>query len=97
MTLPKAFREWYGLAGLRTDIWSQQDRPLHPSEFRLVGNYVSFMVENQHVVEWAIGVDDCGLDDPPVYVSSADTPNLWHRANNTVSEVALQLLVSCLK
>ena len=97
VTMPRAFCEWYGIAGLRTDIWSQQDRLLLPSEFKLVGNYMSFMVENQHVVEWAICIDDGGLDDPPVYVSSADTPNLWHRATNTVSEFALQLLVSCLK
>ncbi|MEM8535721.1 MAG: hypothetical protein AAGF95_33150 [Chloroflexota bacterium] len=97
VTLPRAFREWYSMAGQRTDIWSQQDRLLHPSEFKLVDNYMSFMVENQHVVEWAICVDDSGLDDPPVYVSSADTPNLWHRANNTVSEFALQMMVSCLK
>lgn len=97
VTMPRAFREWYGIAGMRTDIWSQQDRLLHPVHFNLVGNYMSFMVENQHVVEWAICVDDLVSDDPPVYVSSAETPNLWHRANDTVSEFALQMLVSCLK
>lgn len=97
VSFPVALREWYTLAGRRTDIWSRQDRFLSPDEFRINGDHVIFLIENQDVVEWGIRADDLGLDDPPVYSSSVDDPKVWLRENDSISEFALQMFAYCLK
>jgi len=97
VSLPTALREWYALAGARKDIWSRQDHFLHPNECRKNGDFHVFMVENQDVVEWGIHSPDMTAEDPPVYVSSVDDANVWQKENDTVSEFALQMFVSCLK
>ena len=96
-SLPAALREWYSLAGRRTDIWSRQDHVLSPVDFRINGDHLVFVVENQGVVEWGIRRDEMGGDDPPVYVSSVDDPNVWLKENDSLSAFVLQWFAYCLK
>lgn len=91
--LPLALREWYSLAGRRTDVWSQQDEFLSPEECQLVNGALVFYVENQSVVRWGIPLQTLAHNDPPVVVESADSPVRWIDENATTSEFALQMLV----
>ena len=95
--IPAALREWYLLCGRRHDIWSRQDHLLPPGEIEIRGGYLVFLIENQNVVEWGVRIDELGLVDPPVYVSSVDTESSWLKENDSVSEFALQMFVYCLK
>jgi hypothetical protein len=95
--IPVALREWYTLAGSRNDIWSRQDHFLPPNEFRVKNHHLVFLIENQDVVEWGMAVDDLGMDDPPVFVTSLDDESIWLRENDSISEFALQLFASNLK
>ena len=97
VSLPAAIREWYALVGRRNDIWSRQDHLLQPEEFRINDDHLVFMIENQNVVEWGIHIDDLAIDDPPIYVTSVDEPNIWLKENDSVSEFALQMFAYCLK
>lgn len=97
LLLPVALREWYLLAGRRDDIWSRQDHVLSPNEFRIKGDHLVLIIENQDVVEWGIRRDEIGSDDPPVYVSSVDDPNVWLKENDSLSLFALQWFAYCLK
>lgn len=95
--LPAAFREWYALSGRRNDIWSLQDHLLPPDKLRLNSDHLTFLIENQHVVEWGVRVDDLTIDDPPVYVTTVDAPSVWLQENDSLSEFAIQMLAYCLK
>ncbi|MCP5119835.1 MAG: SMI1/KNR4 family protein, partial [bacterium] len=95
--LPRALREWYALAGARDDIWSRQDHLLLPRAVQISDGYLVFLIENQSVVDWGIREAACGLEDPPVFVSSADDSGQWIQENPSVSEFALQFLASCVK
>lgn len=96
-SLPAALREWYLLAGRRADIWSRQDHVLSPNEFRIQGDHLVFIVENQDVVEWGFRRDEIASDDPPVYVSSVDDRDVWLKENDSLSLFALQWFAYCLK
>jgi hypothetical protein len=95
--LPPALHEWYGIAGRRDDIWSRQDKFLRPDRLRIHDEHLIFYVENQGVVRWGIRVADLSSDDPPVFVSSADGSGQWTDENDTTSEFAIQMLVSCVR
>lgn len=89
ISLPKALREWYGLAGAREDVWARQDHFLPPKKFDIDGDYFVFMNENQHVVQWGILAEDLALDDPPVYISPYPDHGPWKKECDSVSEFAL--------
>lgn len=95
--LPIALRDWYVQSGRRHDIWSRQDSLLPPEEIYIKEGHIVFYTENQSVVDWGIEKAHASLDDPPVFVSSADTEGEWIQENATTSEFCLQMLVSCVK
>jgi hypothetical protein len=95
--LPAALREWYGLAGRRTDIHSRQDTLYSPSQLYLDSDVLVFMVENQSVVRWGISAAALGNDDPPVLVESVDKSDVWLRESPTISEFAVSWFLFCLK
>lgn len=95
--LPRALREWYGLAGRLGDVWSRQDELLPPSEICIDDDVLIFYVENQAVVRWGIPCADLDRDDPPVVVESSDSSGEWLVENTTTSEFALQMLVYATK
>lgn len=67
--LPAAVREWYALAGRRTDVWSVQDHLWPPDQLQLdsAGTTLVVRTENQGCERWGIRVADLGQDDPPVW------------------------------
>lgn len=103
--LPKAFKEWYGLAGAREDIWSRQDEMISPEDLFQFNEYkclfsehfddvLVFYAENQGCYYWGIPRDRMSEDDPPVVI---DNWGDWRILSPTVSEFALAMFVSCLK
>lgn len=110
-SLPLALKEWYSLAGRRADIWSRQDELIVPNELAHYQHSLSkshllsaqerqscqealvFYVENQVCQLWAIKLDVIAMADPPVVI----TPGDWSITTQTVSEFALQRLVSEIK
>lgn len=95
--LPKAFREWYELAGAAVDIWSGHDRLLLPFMDREV---MVFCVENQSIWSMGVRLSDLGQDDPPVFgwMNEGNAgPSEFGQLNASVSECALQYLAWCLK
>jgi uncharacterized protein (TIGR02996 family) len=91
--LPGALREWYALAGSRSNVWSNFNYPtplselaLHPSE-GLVIRY-----ECQNCERWAIPQESLTRDDPPVVEVIAGG-----EASPTVTAFACHVLLDELK
>ncbi len=97
VSIPAALREWYTRFGLRSDVWSRQDELLTPDSLHLNSAHLTFLVENQAVVEWGIAVEHLTDDDPPVYVTSVDDQRTWLLDSTTTSMFALQRFAYCLK
>jgi hypothetical protein len=56
-----------------------------------------FYVENQCVVRWGVRLSESNREDPPVVVEDDDSPGRWLLGNASISEFALQMLVSSTK
>ncbi|HWE97228.1 MAG TPA: hypothetical protein VG269_24930 [Tepidisphaeraceae bacterium] len=93
LTLPTALREWYALAGKRTNVWSCQDRFLPPDKLRAEDNRLVIYVENQGVVKWAIQLQDLADDDPPVFVTDPQDSADWIEESPAVSAFALSQML----
>src|SRR5207302_2034323 len=70
--IPAALREWYCLAGRRSDIWNRQDTLLSPERLSFVGDLLEFYVENQYVTSWGVQRRALAEDDPPVLVRAKE-------------------------
>jgi len=87
--LPASVAEWFSLVNSvkLLEEYSNQDRPIPPSEFKTYkhGNkeFVVFMYENQGVVWWAY--EKCKNDDPPVYINFDPPPDNWLPETETFS------------
>ena len=95
--IPAAIREWYTRFGARSDVWSQQDELLMPDRMHVTSGHLTFLVENQAVVEWGIATENLFYDDPPVHASSVDDQDTWLLDSATTSMFALQRFAYCLK
>jgi hypothetical protein len=72
--LPAALDEWYERYGNLNEVWCRQDSLRPPSKLSLgKSGLLTFCVENQSVVRWAIRRSDLPLDDPPVVLDDFDT------------------------
>jgi hypothetical protein len=86
--LPRSVAEWYSLddAVSLLEKYSNQDRPLRPSDFEVISEngqiFTVFMYENQGVCWWAYSGDGA---DPPVYVNLDPPPNQWFMHSETFS------------
>jgi hypothetical protein len=88
-TLPASVAEWYSLTN--TVEWlqkfSNQDVPLHPSEFHSSRyedkELIVFMHENQGVLWWAFEKSDA--DDPEVYINLDPPPDNWVNTHEAFS------------
>src|SRR6266511_2279252 len=87
--IPAAMREWYGLAGLRDDVWSNQDTLLSPEDLFCEDDVLHFCVENQGVTSWGVRNADLSNDDPPVVVR--DKHEAWVVQSSRLSEFALHM------
>jgi hypothetical protein len=93
LRFPPALREWYGLYGARTDVWSLQDELWLPRRIRVEEDVLTFCTENQGVVRWGIRVDDLHLEDPPVLVSEPGATGQWIVESESTTAFALQFAV----
>ena len=94
VTLPAAVKEWYALAGRRSDIWSQQDRLLSLDQIEMQNGVLVFYVENQAVTFWGMPLGELANDDPPVVTRDNGD---WLEGCNAVSLFALQMFVYTLQ
>ncbi|MFI2366701.1 hypothetical protein [Promicromonospora sp. NPDC019610] len=102
--LPPAVREFYGLAGQRHDLFSNQDILLSVDQRQMYVDEGALIVrhENQGVCRWGILLDHLDQDDPPVVVLAevADTSQRrWEPWSDTLSAVVIQWLIyeSCMR
>lgn len=66
LRLPRLLREFYLLAGKRTDLNHAHDQLVHPNELRIEDEKLVFYVENQAVCVWGVRAGDIDVADPPV-------------------------------
>src|SRR5579871_6848106 len=90
---PKALREWYMLAGRRSEVWSRQDHFILPERLAIKNEKLVIYRENQSVVRWAIPVDRLVDDDPPVLVSDPRNPENWMEECPDISTFALSQML----
>ncbi len=64
--LPGLLREFYLLAGKRTDLNHAQDQLVHPNDLQIEDEKLVFYVENQAVCIWGVPAEDLDVADPPV-------------------------------
>lgn len=102
--LPSALREFYGLAGRRRDLFSNQDTLLSLDQRQMYVDEGALIVrhENQGACRWGILLDHLGQDDPPVHVVADldDTSQQrWEPWTDTFSAAVIQWLVyeSCMR
>ena len=87
--LPASVAEWYSLTNAVEWLqrFSNQDAPLHPSDFHISRDgdqeLVVFMHENQGVLWWAFEKSDA--DDPLIYINLDPPPDHWVRDTETFS------------
>ena len=92
VSIPLALREWYALAAELTDLWSKQDRLLHPAELRINGDWLEIAAENQYCWQWGIPLDELGDEDPRVVRLPFDADE--RLTSPAVSVFAIQLFLS---
>jgi len=96
---PLALREWYLLAGRRSDLNAAQNYLLSPTHLEVSDEHLVFFMENQAVVRWGMRLSDLGMADPPVYldndfsVPTAPPSRPWILENATFSEFLLQMIM----
>jgi uncharacterized protein (TIGR02996 family) len=90
LRLPVALREWYGLAGKRKEVWSNQDLLLTPDKLQIDEQRKALVVraENQWCEQWAVRLSDLALEDPPIIELSEQA-----EASPTTTAFAIQVLV----
>jgi hypothetical protein len=92
--LPRALREYYGIAGRLDHLNRAHNRLYAPHEWFVDAGELVFMEENQVVVYWGIPISDWLGDDPPVLqgVNVIDQPIDWHPEHGACSEFLLVML-----
>lgn len=66
LRLPRLLREFYLLAGKRTDLNHASCQLVHPTALQIEEEKLVFYVENQAVCVWGVRAEDLEVDDPPV-------------------------------
>lgn len=64
--LPGLLREFYLLAGKRTDLNHAHNQLVHPKDLQLEDERLVFYEENQAVCLWGVRAEDLDVADPPV-------------------------------
>ena len=92
--LPRALREFYGIAGQLDHLNRAHNRLYTPDEWFVDAGKLVFMEENQAVVYWGIPISEWLCDDPPVSqgVNVVDQPIDWHPEHGACSEFLLVML-----
>ncbi len=97
LTLPLALREWYQLAGKRTDLFAIDPYDFtRPSDLSIEeddGHVLWLFSETQAIVSWGIRQQDLSQDDPPVYSENTYVSEELLLSNKTFSEFILQVIV----
>lgn len=97
LKLPLALREWYQLAGKRTDLFAIDPYDFtKPQELSIEEddqNILWLFSETQAIVDWGIRQQDLMLDDPPVYSENSYASDELLLSNRTFSEFMLQVVV----
>jgi len=66
--LPNTLIEYYRQLGTNDEINQIQNQLYAPNALKLEDGYLTFYIEEQESMWWAIKETDLGYDDPPVYV-----------------------------
>ena len=97
LKLPLALREWYQMAGKRTDLFAIDPYDFtKPSDLSIEeddGHVLWLFSETQAIVDWGIRQQDLMQDDPPVYSENSYASEEFLRSNETFSEFMLQVIV----
>jgi len=97
LNLPLALREWYQLAGKRTDLFAIDPYDFtSPHELSTEEDdheVLRLFSETQAIVDWGIRQQDLMQDDPPVYNENSYASEEFLRSNETFSEFILQVIV----
>jgi uncharacterized protein (TIGR02996 family) len=90
LRLPRALRDWYRLAGKRSDVWSRQDSLPLPEQLRLDNESDTLVIrwENQACEKWGIRASDLGRDDPPIVEVGAGV-----ESSPTTTAFAIQVML----
>jgi hypothetical protein len=75
--LPGLLREFYLLAGKRTDLNHAQDQLVHPNDLQIEDEKLVFYVENQAVCIWGVRATDLDVSDPPVVRGDSMGSSQW--------------------
>ena len=97
LKLPLALREWYQLAGKRTDLFAVDPYAFtdpHELSIEEDDHHILWLFsETQAIVDWGIRQQDLMQDDPPVYSENTYVSVDLLLANKTFSEFILQVIV----
>ncbi len=66
LRLPCLLREFYLLAGKRTDLNYAHNQLVHPGDLQIEDEHLVFYVENQAACIWGVRAEDLHVADPPV-------------------------------
>ena len=92
-TLPRALRDYYAVAAHRSDLHSQYNRLLLPTEMYGANGRAVFSEENECVVWWGYPIDPA-VDDPPVYQCADPDHGYWYREPARLSTFLCAALVT---
>jgi len=92
--LPRALREFYGIAGRLDHLNRAHNRLYTPHEWFVDAGKLVFMEENQAVVYWGVPISEEPGDDPSVLqgVNVVNQPIDWHPEHGACSEFLLVML-----
>ena len=93
LTVPKALRAFYLLAGNAHDFTTVYDQFLPPANWSVQDGKLVFLEENQDVVRYGV---DCGAaagDDPCVWITTTGDATQWHLVCEHCSEFLATMLV----
>ncbi len=93
LRLPRAFRDYYRVAGNLAELNKQHNQLLDLSDLVVEENHLIFMHEDQGVVSWGISIEDISVEDPAVWQRNNSEPVEWHAEDMTVSEFIPAMLL----
>jgi hypothetical protein len=89
--IPEPLRDFYTVAGGYEGMMSAHSRFLTPGELHVTGGHLVFCHENQHVLEWALRLDELTQPNPAVYTQLTSGPDAgrWSLESKTLSAFLL--------
>jgi hypothetical protein len=90
LKLPRAFREYYELAG-KVPINTEHNLLYDPKRLKIWKGKLLFMEENQRVVFWGLDVQEANQADPLVFQANNSEPTEWYSQEKPFSEFILSM------